>query len=349
VLALWAVLSSLRVGRSLIPIVVFATALCGPVFVNTIYTWPKITASALGLVALAAIWDDRASPAARTVLASSATALAVLCHGSALFAAIALIPFVLVARRAFMWRHLVLASATIGILYAPWLLYQRLWDPPGNRLLYWHLVGTWIDEPDDRPFVAALWENYRDAGVIGIVMEKLDNIRVLVDPSRYGMNQALSGGSGPLHRFRVAQMAQAAWAPGVLLLAIPFAVHHWRRQRAVRQLLLAAAATAGAYVIVERGNDPSAMAFLYTAPLTLLLLACGGLALAVIVTIPVRWRPAALAVALVSFALPWWWSMGREAAAGGPPGSVDWPTFTVAAGAWVAAAVLVDNAGRHAR
>ena len=28
------------------------------------------------------------------------------------------------------------------VLYAPWLAYQRLYDPPGDRLLKWHLAGV---------------------------------------------------------------------------------------------------------------------------------------------------------------------------------------------------------------
>lgn len=44
------------------------------------------------------------------------------------------------------------------LLYLPWFLYQKLFDPPGDRLLKWHLAS--VEKVDRRPFLQALTDSY---------------------------------------------------------------------------------------------------------------------------------------------------------------------------------------------
>jgi len=45
-----------------------------------------------------------------------------------------------------------LAAGAGGVLILSWSAYQRFIDPPGNRLMKWHLAGV---DPDRRPHVVA--------------------------------------------------------------------------------------------------------------------------------------------------------------------------------------------------
>ena len=48
------------------------------------------------------------------------------------------------------------------MLLAPWIAYQRLVDPPSDRLLKWHLAG--VIDVDPRSFPQAAVEEYRRIG-----------------------------------------------------------------------------------------------------------------------------------------------------------------------------------------
>src|SRR6185295_10615381 len=78
--------------------------------------------------------------------------LAWLSHGGAAFSLIAVAPWVLWRVFRGEGRAWLAAAAVFLLLAVPWFAYQRFYDPPGDRLLKWHLggqeakdesVGTW--------------------------------------------------------------------------------------------------------------------------------------------------------------------------------------------------------------
>jgi hypothetical protein len=73
----------------------------------------------------------------------------------------ALIGFAVVVVTFWNWpspRTVLYGAVTLVTLYAPWVLYQNVIDPPGNRLLKWHIAG--VIGVDDRGFLAALRDSY---------------------------------------------------------------------------------------------------------------------------------------------------------------------------------------------
>ena len=50
-------------------------------------------------------------------------------------------------------------GSLIVLMLVPWILYQRLYDPPGNRLIKMHFAG--VVEPDNRGVVESLVASYR--------------------------------------------------------------------------------------------------------------------------------------------------------------------------------------------
>lgn len=218
VVGLWALLRALAIAEPRIRRTVVLLAFTGVIWVNTVYPWPKLLAGALCLGAAAAVLQRRA------VLAGALAALALLSHGGALFAVLGLIPW-FISR---FGKRCLMVGVVAFAIYAPWLAYVKLIEPPGDRLIKWHFAGTWITESDTRSPLESIASAYRDAGPTQVVENKLNNARVVLgDPSVFGWfdlpgTPAWTGFWGEL---RAGQLTRIAWGPGVLLIGLWW----WRR------------------------------------------------------------------------------------------------------------------------
>jgi hypothetical protein len=56
------------------------------------------------------------------------------------------------------FKRLLAAGAVCAAVYLPWTLYQTFFDPPGDRLLKFHLAG--VEQVDSRPFSRAIADAY---------------------------------------------------------------------------------------------------------------------------------------------------------------------------------------------
>jgi hypothetical protein len=90
--------------------------------------------------------------------AAAFAALATLAHGVAWFSNLALIPFFLTRQPLQYLRTTFAAFGIAAALVLPWMAYQKLHEPPGDRLLKWHLAGQ--TQPDQRGLSAVLAEAY---------------------------------------------------------------------------------------------------------------------------------------------------------------------------------------------
>lgn len=136
-----------RFGRAACLCVVGLSAL---VVLNTLFVWPKLLAATYCAIYHLLLFRGGRVPRRRVlfdVAIGVSAALALLSHGGAAFALIGSTVAWLAARRpAAIPRLLTIALSSIA-LYLPWVLYQRLVDPPGDRLLKWHFAGQ-IDVTD---------------------------------------------------------------------------------------------------------------------------------------------------------------------------------------------------------
>jgi hypothetical protein len=159
VLAAFALLRTLGVGRGSATAATALLAFSGFFALNTLFTWPKLSAAAFACGAFA-FWilrDGASQSRGEVVLGALFAALAWLSHGGVAFSFLVLVPWI--ASRALRsgWLRWLLAVAVFGILAAPWSTFQKFYDPPGNRLLKWHLAGQIAK--DDR----STWPTIRDA------------------------------------------------------------------------------------------------------------------------------------------------------------------------------------------
>ena len=209
-----------------------ALVFTGFLLFNTIFVWPKLAGAALVLLAFCTFFatESAIDRRHRWVVGGALAACGNLAHGGVMFSLVALVPIIAFSLRR-RWRQWLLAAAAFTLLSLPWLAYQRLYEPPGNRLLKWHLAGA--VEPDARSVTTALVENYTSLGWSAALATRHENLCILFlgewqnlvatrDPG------AIAGRRSEevFHLFRT----PAAWILGAV--ALPFFLYaHYRRRR----------------------------------------------------------------------------------------------------------------------
>jgi len=158
----WGIAVAMMLPTAARRIVLLACCLLPTAIINTFFVWPKLLSVGYVLLVFALLFCRKPeSDAERTafgILIGGLTALAMLSHGSSLFA---LLGFTVVVLAFWAWpplRTMIYGAAALLAIYVPWMLYQSFIDPPGNRLLKWHLAG--VLKIDDRSFLETLRDSY---------------------------------------------------------------------------------------------------------------------------------------------------------------------------------------------
>jgi len=289
VLGAWSVLQSFQVDRRAAALALGVTLFSGFVFVNTFFVWPKLLAAAFLLALTGYLHEiERGRVKAGTGaawMAGSLGAFALLAHGGSTFGLLGLgLLVVLAGRRWFTWRSLAPSALALVSVYLPWTLYQKLLDPPGNRLLKMHLAG--VDKPDPRPVAEALVSAYRNLGFSGVLHYKLANLRVLYShPFDYwsGWVKLLSGSGQPgvlasqLRATMFFEFFPALGLIGLGIAALVIGLNPGKRTvewRAAVRLWLLAACTNAIWILLMFG--PGASVVHQGSYLTVILAFAGG-------------------------------------------------------------------------
>jgi hypothetical protein len=236
--AMWAVLCAARLRPTTRGLAICAALVSDIAILHGFFVWPKLIATAFLLAALALVispdWPRlRRNPRVGALL-GCLVALAMLGHGSSIFGVIPLLGIVAL-RGLPSWRWLG-ASAFVGLaLLAPWSAFQHYADPPGNRLLKWHLAG--VTEVDERGTLEAIVDSYREAGLEGTLDNKWHNVTEMTgisraDPELGGAWDSVKAGhvDDALVWLRAYRFFALLPCLG-LLLAAPFAMLLARRRR----------------------------------------------------------------------------------------------------------------------
>lgn len=256
---------------------VIVVAFVGAIFISEVYVWPKLLAASLALSAAALIRET--STIRGVVAAACAAMLALLAHGAAAFGLIGLLPVIWSQLKRHSLPNLALAGLCAIALYAPWIGYQKLIDPPGDRLLKWHIAGQ--IEPDDRSFIDALGAQFRNDGVMGTIYNKVNNVRLALGADYLQREKTV-------RTIRDNTLQFILPSAGILLIGIiaSIAVGRVRRSAPIRLLWKAVLATAAVFCLLESGSSVGSAAWLHHSSYTLILLwsALGALSLAQIRT-----------------------------------------------------------------
>ena len=113
----------------------------GFIFYNSVFVWPKLGGAALLLYAFFIYQRDGLIEFKNTIIIAVLTSLAWLSHGGT---SISIIPIVLIVfsrPKFFNLKYILISAVIVATLCLPWTAYQKVYDPPGNRLLKWHIGG----------------------------------------------------------------------------------------------------------------------------------------------------------------------------------------------------------------
>lgn len=218
--AAWALLRLLGFGRRASGGVLLALVPSYFLYLNSVYVWPKLLAGGLVVGAYCLLLQRPSGaplPPARMGVAAGLAALGLLAHAGV---ATSLLGFglVLLLPRWFPGAANLARGALVGVaLLAPWLAYQRLYDPPANFLLKNHLAG--VLQEDDRSTLQALRDSYAGFTPRSYLELKLRTLRMVLGIDRqqvpiYDLPSALRS----LRRYQTNQLVPAL---GVLNLGWP--------------------------------------------------------------------------------------------------------------------------------
>lgn len=294
--AMVAMLLALGFGRRTSFLAVPLVAGASVVYLDTVYVWPKFLAGAIVLAGVAAA----RAPNGRSLLwlLAGSVALGLLAHGGVAFALPACAWLARDALRRVSWRCLATAVAVGVALYAPWIAYQRLYDPPGDRLLRWHLAGDLREFAP--PFTEVLAASYR-MPLEELVQAKARNVAALsATPWRWGDNKGAPAWTNVPGRLRTGLTSNLLLAPGILLLAVPAL----RRDRRAWPLVGMSAGTAMTSALLEHGGSWEAAAWMHHTSYVAIITWTAVGALGALALVP-RWRRIVIAAHGMSFAWLW--------------------------------------------
>jgi hypothetical protein len=237
------------------------------------FTWPKLIAVGFLLCGAAFVFSDRwttmRSKPGIGLLVASLFALALLCHGTSVYAIVPLALFGALRGRP-TWQWVITGVVAAAVLYAPWMAYQKYFDPPGTQL-----VKSQVAEmlPNDHGSVLqTIITTYRRTGLHKALDHRVRNIN------------AVTGGWSDLHRdwtaislaakgkydaaistmrnirfFSLMQVIGLLWLAPIFVFIPPLrrrprSADEWRFARTAFAI---AAAGCALWVIVQFGTDQS--------------------------------------------------------------------------------------------
>lgn len=177
--AMWLLLYHLRVNRKQAAWLIVVLMPSGFLFFNSIYTWPKLAAGSFITFAYCIFIDGSLNGRLRfkhIILASMASGIGFLTHGSAAFSLIGMATVALYPRFFPGWKATVAGLLVFIAILAPYSIYKKFYNPPGNRLLKYHLAGMMRKGIDKRNFVEAAIDYYSDLNWSEFLHKKKENI-----------------------------------------------------------------------------------------------------------------------------------------------------------------------------
>ncbi len=251
--AVWALARSVGASRLWASLAMVAAAMMPITIMNGTFVWPKGLAAGLvcGVAALL-MGRDPQRGLWPMLLASVLAGLSVLTHGTSVFALIGIGVAWLAFRRFGSWKATLTAASIVLTLYAPWVAYQKFFDPPGDRLLKWHLAGK-IDV-DNRPLMVVAAEQFAKLTPKQWVDGRVRNLSVIVDPHIQSFKDLVKG-SVSRKDFRNVAFAWISLGLGFYWFAL-YALPAFALLRSTRALVVSVAGTFffWSILIFEPGN-----------------------------------------------------------------------------------------------
>ena len=181
-------LYSLAIPKRFHAFVLLVTSVSGVVIVNSFFTWPKLFGTGVALAAIAALVEIVRSDEQkfwRYFICGALVAFSLLTHTSHAFAMIGLIltMCLYILRSQERRRNLISFFSVLmvtGVIYLTWVIFQRTFDPPGDRLAKWHFAG--IKEITPIGTIPSILEQYEKLTFFQWIGYKVQNFERLIFP-----------------------------------------------------------------------------------------------------------------------------------------------------------------------
>ena len=151
VFGVWLLTMSLSKSRKVARVAAITSFFTPITIENGTFVWPKLLAASFTLCLAALLFGDRQDDAATTTqrgaVIGALTALAMLSHAGSAFALIGIGLAALFTGRLTLGRESFIGLLTASIVYLPWVYYQNIVNPPGDRLLKWYLADVTVIDP----------------------------------------------------------------------------------------------------------------------------------------------------------------------------------------------------------
>jgi len=169
-------------SRKLQKLALFLCIFSGFTMLQGFYVWPKMLSATFVFLVYGLTFAQVSSASSKwrwikwTGVGAGA-ACAMLAHGGSLFAFLPLMAGFLVRGKCPGLKEVVLTITAFSLLYGPWVFYQKVIDPPGNRLIKWHLAG--VIDVDERGSFDTLKEAYSDLDFADWLDGRITNAQIL--------------------------------------------------------------------------------------------------------------------------------------------------------------------------
>lgn len=181
VAGIWSFLYATRTRSRHITGALLFLSFSGFFFFNSVYVWPKLLAATFLFFVCAILFDKVTTRCNLTifdaVLIGANLSLAFLAHPGSLFSLPAVLLFALINSIRANLRQCAVIGGLAALFLLPWVAYQKLVDPPGNRLLKMHLAG--VGAIDSRSTLQAVRDSYGTLTAKSILNNKWSNITTL--------------------------------------------------------------------------------------------------------------------------------------------------------------------------
>lgn len=181
IVSAWLLLAAFGIHRRALALTLVVCLFSGFVFLNSFFVWPKLFAATYVIGLFVLLFTSKFQLMRRSrrgsILAGVLLALGLLAHGASAFAVLGAACMMLLFHRRMPIANIALLVGTAVVVYAPWICYQKFSDPPGNRLMKWHLAG--VEKIDNRSFTVSLLDAYRGLTPGQFVHNKIENVKTL--------------------------------------------------------------------------------------------------------------------------------------------------------------------------
>jgi len=144
--AVWGLCRKLGLSFFKIAIILMFLVFSGFFLLNSVFVWPKLIAGAFVTGVFVLLFSPKLKNVTwfkeRSFLAAILAGLGMLSHGGVIFTLLAMTILLLSPSRFLGLRQTMIGLFTFTVIMMSWLFYQKFYEPPGNRLVKWHIAGV---------------------------------------------------------------------------------------------------------------------------------------------------------------------------------------------------------------